>query len=57
MQTWLEFVKGICIYIYLGKKNKTSEGFFLGTSLKSSENYVTQACEPYPDQYSYGIGQ
>ena len=26
-------------------------------SLKSSDNYVAQACEPYPDPYSYGTGQ
>ena len=26
-------------------------------SLKSSDYYVAQACEPYPDRLSYGTGQ
>ena len=26
-------------------------------SLKGSDYYVARACEPYPDAYSYGMGQ
>ena len=28
-----------------------------GESLKSSDNYVARSREPYPDPYSYGMGQ
>ena len=31
--------------------------YFDRESLKSSDYYVAQAREPYPDPYSYGMGQ